>query len=215
MQLASSCPHCNVVADVEPHAAFGFSCRVCGGPRVVVDATEVELGKAARAALKAAAGEHRKHLLFSAAGLGLLGLGAIGLVIASVVVLAAAPGLLATLSAFLAAGVPIAAGLWAMWRAATARQLRGEAMHGARVEALGDAQAVLGALDGPRIAELMRLDPEQAELLSAEASVERLLAQAAPPRLRVEGEPARTAIEDAGAELEAAAARTAREGTER
>lgn len=185
MTSAASCPHCGVVADVDAHRALGFRCRVCGGPRVVVDVPEVSLGAPTSAALKEAGREHTKHWLLTAAGSALLGAGALGLLVAAVVVLAAAPGLVATLATFLGASIPLLAGTWTLRSAATARHARDEALRNARLGALHDAQAVLGQLDGARIAELMRLDVEQAELLSAEASVASLLEQAALPRVRV------------------------------
>jgi hypothetical protein len=194
MQGAGSCPHCNVVADVEPHGALGFRCLVCGGPRVVVEASGVELSVATRAALKSAKTAHTKHLVLSAAGFSLLGMGGLSLLIASAVLLAASPGLLLTLLTLLACCVPLAGGTWGLMRAAAARRVRGEALHTARVDGLADAQAVLGPLDAQQAAQLLRIDADQAELLLAEATVASLL-EAAPPRMRVaaaEAQPATT-----------------------
>jgi hypothetical protein len=193
MHGAGSCPHCNVVADVEPHPALGFRCLVCGGPRVLVDAAGVELSGATRAALKSAKTHHTKQLLLSAAGFSLLGMGGLSLLMASAVLLAVSPGLLLTLFTLLACCVPLAGGAWGLMRAAAARQTRSEALHSAGSSALADAQAVLGPLDAQQAAQLLRVDADQAELLLAEASVASLLAQAAPPRTRVaEGLPATT-----------------------
>lgn len=195
MQGAGCCPHCNVVADVEPHGALGFRCLVCGGPRVVVEAAGVELSVATRTALKSAKTAHTKHLVLSAAGFSLLGMGGLSLLVASAVLLAASPGLLLTLLTLLACCVPLAGGAWGLMRAAAARRARGEALYTARSGALADAQAVLGPLDAQQAAQLLRIDADQAELLLAEASVASLLEQAAPPRMRVadaEAQPART-----------------------
>ncbi|HKY35483.1 MAG TPA: hypothetical protein VJN18_06080 [Polyangiaceae bacterium] len=211
---ASSCPHCGALAIVEPHAALGFRCAVCGGPRLVLDAPEVELGAPAQAALKTAGRKHTRHVVLSAAGLALSGLGALALLVASGVLLAASPGLLPTLFTLLACSVPLGVGLWALRAAAAARSQRSEALHAARLAALSDAQTALGALDGTRASQLLQIDPEQAELLLAEASVAALLEQAA-PRLRVDAEPAAPpATPEATADASATEAPLLRKSTE-
>jgi hypothetical protein len=187
---ASSCPHCGALAIVEPHAALGFRCAVCGGPRLPLDAPEVDLGAEAQRALKSAGREHTRHVMLSAAGFALGGLGALGLLVATAVLLVASPGLLPSVLTLLACGTPLGAGLWALRAAAAARNQRGEALHAARLAALNDAQAVLGALDAKRVSQLLQVDTDQAELLLAEASVATLLEQAVAPRVRVDAAPA-------------------------
>jgi hypothetical protein len=200
---ASSCPHCGAFAIVEPHAALGLRCAVCGGPRLALDAPEVQLGAAAQAALKSAGRQHTRHVMLSAAGLALSGFGALALLVATAVLLAASPGLLPTVLTLLACSAPLGAGLWTLRAAGAARSQRSEALHAARLAALNDAQAVLGALDATRVSQLLQIDDEQAELLLAEASVATLLEPAA-PRLRVDGEPAAPpATPEAGAEADA------------
>lgn len=195
------CPHCTAIADVQPHATLGFVCRVCGGPRIALDARFATPSSRTSQALVVAGREQTKHLMFSAAGFLLGGMGALGLLIASVVVLAASPGLLPSLAAFVSAGVPFAAGLLALRRAARARQLRAESLHAARLAALGDVQAAIGPLPAARAAEILRIDTEQAELLLAEHSVAALLEGAPEPRLRVE---APGATVPGGTQIEAA-----------
>jgi hypothetical protein len=170
---------------VERHRALGFRCLVCGGPRIAIDVQGVSLGESTNRALESAGREHTKHAMLTAGGWVLAGMGALALVVASVVSLAAAPGAVASLAALLGASVPLGAGVWALARAASSRRLRDDALHRARVAALANVQAVTGLLDGPRIAEAMRLDVDEAELLSAEASVATLLQEAPAPRLRV------------------------------
>jgi hypothetical protein len=179
------CPHCNAVADVEPHAALGFRCLVCGGPRVALDVPGVTPSTVTLTALTGAAKYQTENMMYSAVGVVLSGMGALALLIATLVVIAASPGLVPTLAACLAALVPAVAGLVAFARAATARKRRGEALRSAAVGALADVQAVMGVLDAKRVTEIMRLTPERAELLLAEASVASLLDQAPAPRLRV------------------------------
>jgi hypothetical protein len=215
MQGAESCPHCNVVADVEPHAALGFRCLVCGGPRIPVDAPGVVLSAGTREALERAKSEHTKHLLLSAAGLALLGLSGLSLLAASLVLLAASPGLVATLMTLLACAVPLAGGAWGLVRAAAARGARGEELHRAQTGALADAQEVLGALDAQRVAQLLRIDAERAELLLAEVSVARLLSDSPPPRLRVDEPHAPTESGEPVSEVQEPVAVTQRASTER
>jgi len=215
---ASSCPHCGALAIVEPHAALGVRCAVCGGPRLALDAPEVELGAEAQAALKNAGREHTRHVMLSAAGLALGGLGALGLLVATAVLLVASPGLLPSVLTLLACGTPLGAGLWALRAAAAARSQRSEALHAARLAAVNDAQAVLGSLDAARVSQLLQIDSDQAELLLAEASVATLLEQAAGPRVRVDAEPAAApATPEAETETEASPteAPLARKSTER
>ena len=188
------CPHCNAIADVEPHAALGFRCLVCGGPRIALDAQFGAPSQATKQALEAAGRAQTKHLMFTALGLLLAGMGALGLVVASLAVLAASPGTLAALAALAAAAVPSVAGLLTLRRAAGARKQRAEALHAARLAALGDVQAAAGPLDAARAAGILRIDPEQAELLLAEASVAALL-QPDAPKLRIDA-PASTLLDD-------------------
>ena len=196
------CPHCTAIADVQAHPTLGFVCRVCGGPRIAIDARFAVSSQSTTTALLAAGREQTKHLMFSAAGFLLGGMGALGLLIAGIVVLATSPGIVPSLAAFLAASVPFVAGLLALRRAAQARAKRGEALHSARVAALGDVEAVTGPLDAARAAEMLRMDPEQAELLLAERSVLALLRDAPEPRLRVEL-PRSTVLDDAATEAAA------------
>jgi hypothetical protein len=210
---ANRCPHCHVVADVERHAALGFSCLVCGGPRLALDAAQLRLGAETNALLVSAAREQTKHIVFSAAGLLLTGMGALALVIASVVVLAAAPGLLPSVAAYAGAAVPVVAGLLALSRAAGARGQRAKALRAAQVRAIADVQANMGPVDARRAAELLRIDADQAELLLAEANVASLLEEAPAPRLRIDA-PAATVLateselDQARAEGQAAGQRT-------
>jgi hypothetical protein len=204
---ANRCPHCDAVADVEPHSTLGFRCLVCGGPRIALDVANVTPSPRTRAALTAAGREQTKHVMFSAVGFLLSGMGALSLVIATLVLLTASPGLVVTLATYLAALVPVAAGLLALSRAGFARKLRAEALRSAQISALGDVQAVTGPLDAARVAQLMRLSPERAELLLAEASIAALLNEGPAPKLRVEAPPtsSTTVLGDAAELAEAAA----------
>lgn len=182
---ASRCPHCQVVADVEPHAALGFRCLVCGGPRVALDVQGVAPSARTDAALQTAGQEQTKHRMLSAAGFALGGMGLLALLITSLVVLSTSPSALLVATAYLASAVPFIVGMLALARAASARELRAQALRSARVSALSDVQAVTGELPAERVSTIMRISPEQAELLLAEASVASYLNEAPAPRVRV------------------------------
>ena len=213
------CPHCNATADVEPNATLGFRCLVCGGPRVALNLPSVALGARTRAALVAAASEQTKHLMYSAAGFLLAGMGALAVLIASAVVLTASPEPWATLATYLAAGAPLVAGLWALARARTARMLRGEGLRTAQLSALADVQATTGPLTAAQVADALRIGAERAELLLAELSVAALLDEAPAPRLRIDapgttemGDPIQ--LSEVAAEQQSLPARAARSDTE-
>ena len=215
------CPHCNTVADVAPHGALGFRCLVCGGPRIALDLADVSLGSQTNQALATAGTEQTKHLMFSAAGYFLSGMGALALLLAAVVELTVSPGVAATIAAYLAAAVPFAAGLFSLAGARAARRRRTDALRVAQVSALSDVQAVKGALSAATVAQLMRISPERAELLLAEASVASMLEELPAARLRVEApaptlpsgssEPAQTELSESESEP---AATTVRGDTE-
>jgi hypothetical protein len=175
---ANRCPHCNAIADVEAHQALGFRCLVCGGPRIALGAAGAVPSARTQSSLLDAGREQTKHVMFSAAGLALFGMGLLALLVATVAVLAASPGPVPTFATYLGALVPLTAGLYALARAASARRLRGEALRTAQISALGDLQAATGVLDAERAGRLLRVNAEQAELLLAEASVSALLEEA-------------------------------------
>ena len=183
------CPHCGAIADVEPHAALGFRCLVCGGPRLALNVSGVVPSAPTVSALRSAGKSQTEHVMYSSAGFVLVGMGMLALLIASLVVLTASPGLVPTLAAYLGALVPTAAGLAAFVRAANIRKHRAQALHAAEVSALGDVQAVTGPLDAQRVTEILRVAPERAELLLAEASVAALLDPVPAPRVRVAASP--------------------------
>lgn len=172
---ANRCPHCHAVAAAEPDRVLGFRCLVCGGPRVALELADASLSASTRAALLEVGAEQTRHLMYTAIGVLLGVMGSLGVLLAALAVLVAAPGPLATAAAFVACAVPIGASIAALAKARSARQQRGSALHRAQVSALGDAQHVTGTLDAARAAALLRLDPEHAEQLLAEASVARLL----------------------------------------
>lgn len=123
--MTEACPHCDVVADVRPDAALGFSCKVCGGPRLAPGTTATA---EAHALLQRAGREQAKHLMFTAAGLFLAPMGALALALVTGVVRVAAPGPVPSLAAYLAAAVPASFGILALVGAARARDQRGRAL---------------------------------------------------------------------------------------
>lgn len=183
---ANQCPHCSAVADVERHPALGFSCLVCGGPRVALDVRGVELSPRTSDALRSAGKAQTQHLMLSAAGFALVGMGALALLVATLAVLATSPSALLTAAVYAASAVPVATGAFALGRAARARRARTEELLRARVSALADVQAVTGVLSAERVAQVLRVSPETAELVLAEASVAHYLNEGPAPRARVE-----------------------------
>jgi hypothetical protein len=188
--MPQQCPHCHVVADVQPHPALGFSCLVCGGPRLALDAPDATLSPVAEQLLTRAGTEQTKHIMYTAAGALLLAMGALALALVSGVVVIAQPGVLPTLAAYAAALVPALAGLTALVGAAKARRARGQALRQAQVHTMAQLQAQRGALDATGAAQILRIPPERAELVLAEAAVATLLEEAPAPRLRVAAPPA-------------------------
>lgn len=213
---ANRCPHCQAIADVEAHAP-GFRCLVCGGPRVALNIPSVVPSARTNVELRNAGAEQTKRLVFGAAGLALAGMGVLALLVTSVVLLSTNPTAWLTLAAYVASSVPLATGFYALARAGRASKAGAEALRAAQVSALGDVQAVTGVLEAKRVSEIMRITPERAELLLAEASVATLLNEAPLPRVRVDSPkaPERTVLADLDpSELEEPRGRTARGDTE-
>lgn len=200
------------------YRALGFRCLVCGGPRVALDVPGVLPSERTNADLRRAASEQTKQLVFGAAGLALAGMGLLALLVTSIVFISASPAPLLTLAGYLASSAPLATGLYALTRAARARKVRTEALHAAQVSALTDVQALTGSLDAKRVSEIMRIPPEGAELLLAEASVATLLSEAPLQRFRLDtplGAADRTVLADPdGSDLEEPRQRTTRGDTE-
>lgn len=205
---ANHCPHCHAVADVERHSSLGFRCLVCGGPRVALDVQGVGLSERTNASLQRAGTEQTKHLMFSAAGFSLVGMGLLAVLVTSLVVVSVAPSALLAAAAYVASLVPVAVGAFALSRAADARKLRSGALRSAQVSALADVQAVTGVLTTARVSEVLRISGEQAEQLLAEASVASYLNEAPAPRVRVDAtEPALDAATELPHPTEDAASR--------
>ncbi len=202
------CPHCQAIADVEPHPALGFVCRVCGGPRLALDGVSLPPSEATQRALSDAKQEHRAHLWLTAAA-GFAGAGAALWLLVVLVLALVSPGWLPALLA-LAAAVPGGGALLALQRAAKARDRRKDALHAAQLSALSDLQRSGAPQDAARVAQIFRLSPDQAELLLAEASVAAMLAPMPEPRLRVE--PAPTVLSEPELDAEPAPATVQQRG---
>jgi hypothetical protein len=221
---ANRCPHCKSVADVEPHDKLRFRCRVCGGARVPLDATDVvrtgrELGPLAasqKARLKSAAWK------VGSVSSGVFGV--ISLLVALLVLGIASPGVFATMLTLLLVSVPF--GLAALaWQRAQRHDKESQS-------AIDDAWALVASdlmrareteLTSTDLAQAMHISADQAELLLARLSVQDFVKarvtdegelaystrDVPAPRTRVDGEPEETELAlDEPADTELARAKT-------
>jgi hypothetical protein len=207
------CPHCGTLTTVEPSPALRYRCRVCGGPRVVIDDPAVERSGRVLVPLERA---HRERVRIAAWGLGAAlaaGFGAISLTVAVVALLLASPGPAATLAVLVMTLLPLllAAVAWrrhryhraqrdaelgAAWSLAAADVLaqRGEEL---TAEQLGRIMH----LQTPEVEQLMVLPQVHDEVRTRVTDAGELVYAAAPgPRVRIHA----PAEEQARTEAEAA-----------
>jgi hypothetical protein len=216
---SNRCPHCKSVADVEPHDILRYRCRVCGGPRVPLDAADVVRTGRERAPLALAQKSRMKSAAWKVGAISSAGFGLISLVVALLVLGLASPGFVATLLTLAIVSVPLAVAVLA-WRRAKREDRTAQ-------NAIDDAWSLVASdwmrnrdseLTADDLAHAMRISNEQAELLLARLSVQDFVQARVTdegdlaystrdipaPRARVEGEPAETELaleEEAEADL--------------
>jgi hypothetical protein len=170
---ANRCPHCKSVADVEPHDKLRFRCRVCGGPRVPLDAPEVVRTGRELAPLALAQKSRMKSAAWKVGSISSAGFALVSLLVALLVLGLASPGFIATLLTLAMVSVPFVVAALA-WRSAKRHDRAAEG-------AIDDAWALVASdlmrareseLTAEDLASAMRISSEQAELLLARLSVQ-------------------------------------------
>lgn len=212
---AHRCPHCGTIADVEAADAVRYRCKVCGGPRVVVDLPGFERSGKEKRPLDAARRWEMKRTAWRMGGWVVGGFGIIAALTALATLSVISPGLLLTLLTALMVALPFAFAAYALRSARKAGQERDHALDEAWQ---GVAREVVATRDEPpeahELAEWMRVDETTAELLLAALSVDafvRARVEDAPPRARIASDEA--AVDDAAVSDELAdEARTAEDG---
>ncbi len=204
MKGASECPHCGAFGVVLNDDELRYVCGVCGGPRISIDAADVELsGHESEPLAKAQAG--RKHRFLWRMG-GVFGglVGAFGLVTTAVMALLFEPGLIG-------AGLGIAAALPFLLLAFTAvgkSRARSEDIKRSLDQAWKSAarDIVLATPDGltaKQLSEKLPVAENAAETILAELSVDDMLQSRITDegRLRFTATPAaRMRVEEAAAQ---------------
>lgn len=170
------CPHCHAVADVEPSGALRYRCRVCGGPRVPLDAENVVRSGREIPVLERA---QRARTRANAWRIGSAVVGAFGIVsllVAVLVLFAVSPGALATSGLLVAVGAPFLLALWAWTMGTRAARDRDAAIDEAWGIVAADATRDLGAdIQALDLARMLRTDEARAEHLLARLSAEDLV----------------------------------------
>lgn len=164
------------MADVEPDRALRFRCRVCGGPRIPLDAPEVVrsgrevhlLARAQRARTRANAWR------IGGAAVGAFGL--VSLLVGVLVLLVASPGALGTAGLLAAVTAPFLLAAWAWMMGGRAARERDGTIDEAWAVVAADATRDLGAgIEADQLARMLRIDEPRAETLLARLSAEDLV----------------------------------------
>jgi hypothetical protein len=216
------------VAGVEVAPSFGYRCRVCGGPRIIVDDPAMARSFREVPWLVRARTLRRSAVLFRIFGAVVGALSSVGLIITLLMLALAQAATLAWLIALAVIVLPPFV-LWlVLWRRAGAAQRElGAAMDQARLLVADDILRSRGELSTRELAQLMRASESQSEEILARLNLEdsvssRVTAEGdlvystrAPGRMRIlddtGGED--VASEEADADAERAAARTSGSGT--
>ncbi len=207
---ANRCPHCKSIADVEPHGKLRFRCRVCGGPRVPLDAPDVVRTGREIAALSAAQKARVKSAAWKVGGVSSAGFGMVSLLVALLVLGVASPGFFLTLLTLAIVAVPFAVAALAWKRGKTQAQRAEGALDDAWALVASDLmRAKRSELTASELAEAMRIGSDQAELLLARLSVQDFVkarvtdegdiaysTRDVPARARIDGEPEVAELEE-------------------
>lgn len=170
------CPHCGTIADIEPHAALRYRCRVCGGPRVPLADDSLEPSGAEWPQLKKAQSARMRVAAWRVAA-GVVGaFGALSLFVALLTLAFISPGVLGTSLLLMAVAVPFILTAIAWSRARRHVKQRDEALDRAWLSAAGDVMRRTDKeLDARGLAGVLRIDEDQAEQLLARLDVENVV----------------------------------------
>ncbi len=204
------CPHCGNSTLIEPSAALGFRCGVCGKARIPVDLPGFKRSDAEVPALARASASHTAALAWTAgsavlAAFSLVGLGSLALVLSAL-----NPGLVPLLFGLLIALLPAALAAHGFRRAAQLRARVAPSLEEAWLRVTREISDAEGSLSDIRLAKILQVDRERAAQLLAQlaaTSEVRHRLDEAPltfesPRLRVEPPSANTPAQDAGKDAE-------------
>ncbi len=170
------CPHCRAVADVEPDGTLRFRCRVCGGPRVPLDAPDVvRSGRETHLLARAQRARTRANVWrIGGAAVGAFGL--VSMLVAVLVLVLVSPGVLATVGLLTAVTAPFLLAAWAWAMGGRGARDRDQAIDEAWAIVAADAMRDLGAgIQTGALARMLRVDEARAEALLARLSAEDLI----------------------------------------
>ena len=194
------CPHCRSIADVEASDDLRFRCKVCGGPRVVVDDPSIEREFGENSALDLARKAHTRRTAWQLGSAVVAGFGVIALLVALATLAVVSPGLGLTILTLLMVAAPFVFATLGFRKAKTATKERDTAIDRAWTSVAKEIAAAKPDLDAKQLSKLMRIDEAHAELVLAQLSVDDFV------RARVEAPPERQRVTDVASEAEIEAA---------
>ncbi|MFO0661643.1 MAG: hypothetical protein U0165_17690 [Polyangiaceae bacterium] len=173
------CPHCGSVTFIERSSSLRQVCGICGKARVPIDDPSIKRSDAGVSALARASAARNTALLWTVAGSVLAGFSVLSFVVLAVVLSYIAPGIVATLAAIAASGVPMAIAVAGFFKATRKRAEIAPALEEGWTEVA--AELVKGLHSQGRevsietLAKLTRSTNEQAEHLLASLSARGLV----------------------------------------
>lgn len=161
------CPHCRSIADIEATEPLRFRCRVCGGPRIPIDDHDVVRTSREVPVLKQARKAHVTRAAWAVAAGVMGGLGVLSL-LATLLVIAFGPGLLASVTLLAANLVPFVVAALAWRKSKQQGKHRDQLLDDAWSLAASDVLAHGGQeLEAEDLAKVMRIDLARAEQVLA------------------------------------------------
>ncbi len=165
------CPHCQSVADTEEGGLLRQRCRVCGGPRVVVDdAKVVRSGREIKPLVVARKAQMRRAAWAVSAGV-VSGFAVLSLLVTLLVLTVTSPGVIGTLAMFGALAVPFVVAAVAWMRSKQHEKELVTSIDQAWAFAAEDVLIEKGKdLTSLSLAKILRMEEAEAEQLLAQLS---------------------------------------------